>query len=106
MIWKRRNDMSKAIVLRAEDNVATALGKLKKGESVTIKNGEGRTISPNQDIPYGHKIAIRDIKKGEHIMKYGEVIGGATSDISEGDHVHVHNIESLRARGDLAAGGE
>jgi len=98
--------MSKAIVLSAEDNVATALGETKKGDIVTIKNGEEMKVSITQDIPYGHKFAIRDIKKGERIMKYGEVIGGATSDIARGDHVHVHNIESLRARGDLAKGAE
>ena len=41
-----------------------------------------------------------DINKGEHIIKYGESIGGATSNIKKGDYVHVHNLESLRARGD------
>jgi len=94
--------MVKAIVLKDSDNVATALGELKKGDKVTISGGDDKVITINQDIPYGHKFAIRDIQNGEHIMKYGESIGGATSDIAEGDHVHIHNIESLRARGDLA----
>ncbi len=94
--------MSKAIVLSAKDNVATALGELREGDSITVKNGDEKAVTLRQDIPYGHKFAIRGIKRGEHIIKYGEVIGGATSDISEGDYVHVHNIESLRGRGDLA----
>jgi len=37
---------------------------------------------------------------GEPVIKYGEVIGRATKDIGEGTHAHVHNIESLRGRGD------
>jgi altronate dehydratase small subunit len=41
------------------------------------------------------------ISKGQDVLKYGEVIGQATQDISEGKHVHVHNVESLRGRGDL-----
>ncbi|RLG06284.1 MAG: D-galactarate dehydratase, partial [Thaumarchaeota archaeon] len=53
------------------------------------------------DIPFGHKLAIREIPRGEEIIKYGEVIGRATRDIEIGEHVHVHNVESLRGRGDL-----
>ena len=53
------------------------------------------------DVPYGHKIAVRDIKKGELIIKYGEEIGAATRDIARGEYVHVHNLEALRGRGDL-----
>ena len=51
--------------------------------------------------PYGHKIALRDIAPGEHIMKYGECIGAASHPISKGDYVHVHNLDALRGRGDL-----
>lgn len=54
-----------------------------------------------EDIPYGHKFALRFIRKGEDILKYGEVIGRATADIGSGCHAHVQNIESLRGRGDL-----
>ena len=51
-------------------------------------------------MPYGHKIAVKDIKKGELIMKYGEEIGIATKDIVKGEYVHVHNLDSMRGRGD------
>lgn len=44
---------------------------------------------------------MRDIQKGEYIYKYGEIIGKATKEILAGYHAHVHNIESLRGRGDL-----
>ncbi|MFP4169973.1 MAG: UxaA family hydrolase [Methanomassiliicoccales archaeon] len=96
--------MSKAIIMSEKDNVATALDELRGGERVTMKNGEEREVTIAQDIPFGHKFAIRAIEKGEQILKYGEIIAGATQGIQEGEHVHVHNVESLRGRGDLARG--
>jgi len=45
---------------------------------------------------------LRRIRCGEDILKYAAVIGRATKDIQVGEHVHVHNVESTRARGDLA----
>lgn len=95
--------MSKAIVLSEKDNVATALDELKESEEVTIRNGEDRVIKILQDIPFGHKFATRNIELGEEILKYGEVIAKATVSIKEGAHVHVHNVESLRGRGDLVS---
>ena len=47
----------------------------------------------------GHKLALRQIGSGEEILKYGSVIGRATQDILPGEHVHVHNVQSLRGRG-------
>jgi altronate dehydratase small subunit len=44
---------------------------------------------------------VGDISKGLDILKYGEVIGRATKNIASGTHAHIHNIESLRGRGDL-----
>ena len=44
---------------------------------------------------------MTDIPKGAHIMKYGESIGAASTDIKKGDYVHVHNLDALRGRGDL-----
>lgn len=95
--------MTNAIILNARDNVATALCEIKSGEKVTVRNGEEYEIEVIQDIPFGHKFAVREIQKGEYVIKYGEVIGRATADIRKGEHVHVHNIESLRGRGDLAS---
>jgi altronate dehydratase small subunit len=46
-------------------------------------------------------LAIKDISKGENILKYGEVMGRATQDIALGAHAHIQNIEGLRGRGDL-----
>lgn len=46
------------------------------------------------EIPAGHKYALRDIKKGETVIKYGQIIGRATCDIKTGDWVHTHNVKS------------
>ncbi len=68
--------MKKTIVISPDDLVAVALVSLKKGEEA-----EGVILSEN--IETGHKFALRDIKKGEMIIKYGEVIGKAVSDIKK-----------------------
>jgi len=91
----------KAIKMNAKDNVATAIDDIESGEVIGVKNDEIFEIKVLQKIPFGHKIALRDIAKGEEIIKYGEVIGRATAEIKKGEHVHVHNVESLRGRGDL-----
>lgn len=85
--------------MNPKDNVATAIENIGLGNVVNIISAEGNIVDKvkaKQEIPLGHKIAITNIKKGEHIMKYGEVIGKATKDIERGDYVHIHNIESLR----------
>ncbi|MBW1691144.1 MAG: UxaA family hydrolase [Deltaproteobacteria bacterium] len=91
-----------AILIHDKDNVATALRDIRPNEKVVIgTGGKSSVIQVQQPIPYGHKFAVRDIPRGEDILKYGEVMGRATQDIAEGTHAHIHNIESLRGRGDL-----
>ena len=95
--------MKKVFVIHESDNIGTAVvSDLVKGDSVGT-NGRISDIevTANADIPYGHKIALRDIASGETVYKYGLSIGSATKDIKAGDHVHVHNVESNRGRGDL-----
>ncbi len=94
------------IALRVNDldNVATIFANdIKDGMNVEIrdKNGTKHEVNVIGDIPYGHKIAVKDIKLGEQIIKYGEEIGIATHDIKRGEYVHVHNLDSMRGRGDL-----
>ena len=93
-----------AIMIRESDNVATALRELAEGEEVVVGVGERSVrVRVRQPIAFGHKLAVRDIRKGESVLKYGEVIGRATQAIQAGFHAHIHNIESLRGRGDLEA---
>ena len=93
-----------AIMLRENDNVATALRDLAAGEEIVVGVQEHtRRVRVGQPILFGHKLAVIDLGQGDNILKYGEVIGRATQAISTGCHAHVHNIESLRGRGDLEA---
>ncbi len=91
-----------AMVIGTGDNVATALRNLDTGEHASVGiSKEIISIAIVEPVAYGHKFAIRDIAKGEDILKYGEIIGRATADIASGAHVHIQNVESLRGRGDL-----
>ncbi|RLG07457.1 MAG: D-galactarate dehydratase [Thaumarchaeota archaeon] len=94
--------MRRAVMVNPADNVAVVLEEVKKGESVLVRSdGRELRLIARSDIPFGHKIAVKDIPKGGEVVKYGEVIGRALSEIKAGDYVHIHNVESLRGRGDL-----
>ena len=93
--------MQQVIQINANDNVVTCLTALKKGESF---EAAGRKITVNMDIPVFHKVAVENIAKGGLCHKYGQIIGDALEEIKAGDHVHVHNIESTRGRGDKQNG--
>ncbi len=62
--------------------------------SISPKDNVAVVLDKDQAIPYGHKVALQDIKKGECVIKYGFPIGRAKSDIKKGDWVHSHNLES------------
>jgi (2R)-sulfolactate sulfo-lyase subunit alpha len=59
---------------------------------------EDKTISINaaQDIPIGHKVALRDMAVGDTVYKYGVDIGKVVAPIRTGEHAHVHNIKTKR----------
>ena len=85
------------------DNVATLFSNEgKAGCTVEIrdKKGNSSVIELKDDIPYGHKIALCNIVAESDIIKYGESLGSASRAISPGEHVHVHNLDSKRGRGD------
>lgn len=77
--------MKDYIIINEFDNVAVCLRPHTKGEVV-----EGVTLL--DDIPQAHKVALKDIKAGEDVIKYGCPIGHATRDIKTGEHVHTHNV--------------
>src|ERR1700736_2830676 len=80
-----------AVQLRPEDNIAVATRNLAPGTELAI-NGERLTLE--RRIGLGHKIAIRDIPKGQAVYKYGQIIGFAGEAIPAGSHVHVHNVRA------------
>jgi len=88
-----------ALRLKDDDDVAVALRPLEPGSTIRFPEA---TIVAVAAIPSGHKIAMRPIAGGALIRKYGQVIGRAVGAIAPGDHVHVHNVEGTRGRGDLA----
>ena len=93
----------RVLVLHPTDNVATALVDLEVGQTVTADRESGTvTVHAQEPIAFGHKLALIPLAAGTPVYKYGEVIGVASADIPAGAHVHVHNVESQRGRGDLA----
>jgi SAF domain-containing protein len=88
-----------ALVISARDNVATALEPLDRGRAIALGGADVVVAEP---IPRGHKLALRPIRAGEAVVKYGSPIGTASVDIAAGSHVHTHNVASARGRGDLA----
>ncbi|MGM9612943.1 MAG: UxaA family hydrolase, partial [Butyricicoccus sp.] len=79
------------------DHVATVLEDVKRGDEVGIHDAENillYTMTASEDIPFGNKIALCPLKKGDLLVKYGAPIGLCTHDIPCGWLVHVHNVKS------------
>jgi altronate dehydratase small subunit len=97
-------ELKLALKVNDLDNVATIFASgVKAGSEVEMRDKQGRSerIVVLNDIPYGHKIAVTDIKDGDSVLKYGEEIGVASKAVPTGGHVHAHNLDSRRGRGDL-----
>lgn len=92
--------MPRAVVLHKEDNVGTLIDSARKGEACTLQGERTGSVPLVADIAFGHKICIAATPAGGDILKYGQVIGRASKAIAAGEHVHVHNVESGRGRGD------
>lgn len=86
--------MKAVFLIDPRDNVVTAVSNIEAGATITIEELSKR-IKVKQAIPIGHKIAIKKIRKGEPIIKYGAPIGRAKTDINEGEWVHTHNVEEV-----------
>ena len=91
-IFGMEEDMNEMVRIHPADMVAVALKPLKAGETVSYGSGQ---ITLKEDLPMGHKAALREIRKGEAVIKYGYPIGEATADIPAGGHVHVQNLHTL-----------
>lgn len=87
----------KAILINDSDNVAVVTGEVNKGETVEfVRNNAKVELTAITNIPLYHKIATADVIKGNPVVKYGEHIGLAGTDIKCGEHVHTHNVVSNR----------
>ena len=96
--------MKKGILLHeADDDVGVAAMDLQAGEVIQAVTLEGEPVTQIEmvdDIPLGHKVAMRDMPEQKHISEYGRPIGYASKGIAVGAHVHTHNIKSLRWAGE------
>lgn len=88
-------EKQRAFQIDASDNVATALTAIRAGIVEVIGLGQPKELIAVTDVPIGHKISLRDIKKEEDIIKYGVRIGRANIDIPAGSWIHLHNIRSI-----------
>ena len=90
--------MINAVRISEKDNVVVAIEPIKNGDLVEYKDldGELKSLKALDDIKIYHKIAKTNINKEEAVIKYGEHIGFALSDIKVGEHVHEHNTEGRR----------
>ncbi len=87
------------LLLDPRDTVAVALIPLQPGTAVDVRRGdEALCVIAATLIPFGHKVAVAAMAAGDPVVKYGEVIGFATTAIQRGEHVHVHNVRSDRAK--------
>ena len=77
----------KSIQIHPQDNVLVALSPLEKGEAL-------QGVTAFENVPQGHKMALRDIRAGENVIKYGFPIGHALQDIPAGSWVHTHNVKT------------
>lgn len=92
------DELHAALRLHTRDNIMVALQPLHAGTPVMAG------VAAHEAIPSGHKVAIRAIAAGEPVLKYGQIIGVASQDISVGAHVHVHNLGMGAHRQDYGFG--
>ena len=82
---------TKYLKINSADNVAVAITALPAGEKLIV---DGKEIILNEDIPAGHKFALKDFAEGENVIKYGYPIGHARTARKQGDWMNENNIRT------------
>ena len=80
--------MNNLIILNKNDNVAVTSLEISPKTKI-----ESQGIVSLDNIPFGHKICLKPINKGDPVIKYDQIIGFASKSIQPGEHVHSHNLE-------------
>jgi hypothetical protein len=91
----------KALIMDKKDNVATLTSDANLGDFVEVISKTGNAeirVKARDQIPFGHKVSLASIEKNGKIIKYGKIIGVSSKSIKKGEHVHVHNVKSLKVR--------
>jgi (2R)-sulfolactate sulfo-lyase subunit alpha len=95
-----KSNIPQFLVHSPKDNVGVVVVEdLKAGTKmlgVITENDTTIHVTAKQDIPIGHKIALKDLKEGDTVIKYGEDVGRMTGPAKEGEHVHIHNHRTKR----------
>jgi (2R)-sulfolactate sulfo-lyase subunit alpha len=88
------------LVHSPKDNVGVVVVEgLKAGTEmvgVITENNTTTSLTSRQDIPIGHKVALKELREGDTVIKYGADIGRMVADVRPGEHVHVHNLKTKR----------
>ncbi|MCX7962503.1 MAG: UxaA family hydrolase [Burkholderiales bacterium] len=72
---------------------------VKAGQELTgwiMQEDKEIRVTALDDIPIGHKVALRDYQPGDTVIKYGVDIGRVVAPIARGAHLHVHNVKTKR----------
>ena len=85
-------DTARTLHLDPRDDVAVALEPLQHGARIAAAGG---SIEIRGEVPYGHKVALRDMAAGETVRKFGWPIGKLTANVAAGEHIHTHNLSTL-----------
>lgn len=91
--------MIQFLVHENADNVGVATVEIPAGETAKglyMDTQKPIEVKPLQDIPLGHKIALKSFQPEESVIKYGHDIGRIVSTVKAGDHVHIHNLKTRR----------
>jgi len=91
--------MIQFLVHDKSDTVGVVTVDIKAGETVNglyMDTQQPIQIKTLKEIPLGHKIAVKNMKTGDTVIKYGHDIGKVVTDIQVGDHVHIHNLKTKR----------
>lgn len=88
------------LVHEHQDNVGVVVVEgLTAGTEMTCvitADNSSFSLAARNDVPIGHKVALKDLKAGDTAVKYGEDIGRIVADVAKGEHVHVHNLKTKR----------
>ena len=82
-----------------DDDVGVAVTDLKKGSvagALTLEGKPAGSVKLRDNVPLGHKVAMRDVAKDKVVIKYGREVGKAVQPIAKGAHVHIHNLKTMR----------
>ena len=95
-----KSNIPQFLVHSPKDNVGVVVVEdLKAGTDmsgvVTETDGDAG-VKANHDIPIGHKVALKDLKEGDTVIKYGEDVGRMVGSAKTGEHVHIHNHRTKR----------